>query len=382
MQEDHDFARAEEQTASIRESMSKEYEVRMQREQQRKAKQAIRPKKKSRAPPICNCPPETHTTPTGKNAKALSKCKRGDQVSSRKAKQTASVKIGAEDELNGDHSSGVEPTSERQSEDVMSTDTQQTKEKTEDETVAKTCGKCKMYKKPPRGKKFAWRERKGKWMYVHQDAPEDPEPDADGDDEEVQSSVSPVQGSQPRQQGDDSDEELSDDESTLEDESAAIKELETAATSIDVNSGMAEQATGSTTETTEDTPIKPGTGEKSQGPSSPSGITPDDHGLLNLIPIVGNDETVQDPAEIDLTGNDDDEITVLRSVTIEPGNRKPKFQDDDDTEDLEYRLEKLQRQKRMLEIDEEQAEIKRKLARRAARNVKKADLKEEIKIED
>lgn len=40
------------------------------------------------------------------------------------------------------------------------------------ESSTKTCDQCKKIKKPPRGKKIAWRQRTGKYMYVHKDAPD------------------------------------------------------------------------------------------------------------------------------------------------------------------------------------------------------------------
>ena len=51
---------------------------------------------------------------------------------------------------------------------------------TANETTVRLCGHCQQVKKPPRGKKLAWRNETGRWMYVHQDAP-----DSDDADQEV-----------------------------------------------------------------------------------------------------------------------------------------------------------------------------------------------------
>lgn len=62
-----------------------------------------------------------------------------------------------------------------------------------DETPTEICDKCNHHKKPPRGKKLAWRGSAGSWMYVPNSASEEDPPE-----EEVEHEETPASGRAPR----------------------------------------------------------------------------------------------------------------------------------------------------------------------------------------
>ena len=59
-------------------------------------------------------------------------------------------------------------------------------ESAEEEAPAEVCDKCRGHKKPPRGKKLAWRGMFGSWMYVPNSAPEEDPPEEEFDYRETE----------------------------------------------------------------------------------------------------------------------------------------------------------------------------------------------------
>jgi hypothetical protein len=55
----------------------------------------------------------------------------------------------------------------------------------EEEIPAEVCVNCNGHKKPPRGKKLAWRGMSGSWMYVSKSAPEEDPPEEELEHEEM-----------------------------------------------------------------------------------------------------------------------------------------------------------------------------------------------------
>jgi len=70
--------------------------------------------------------------------------------------------------------------------------------------------------------------------------------------------------------------------------------------------------------------------------------------------------------EIDLTNHDDDDVVIVKTEQSVGPDRKSNEVTEKHTGtigDLRYQLKRIQRQKRMLELDQEEAEVKRKLAK-------------------
>ena len=127
-----------------------------------------------KTPRTCNCPPKSHgrQKPKSQGTSKAQKKRSGAAKEKRTAKQNSA---GSDSDVASDIDNDV----------AVGRSTTTAPANKEQETTASTCGRCHNYKKPPRGKKLAFRERTKKWMFVPQDAPDGEDPNADQDDEEL-----------------------------------------------------------------------------------------------------------------------------------------------------------------------------------------------------
>lgn len=320
---------------------------------------------KRKVPPTCECPKEMHR-----------KQRRIDPTfSSSKARDLSSAEKLFRPSATAD--SGAAPFSGRNLDsDKETTKTDATLEVASGEEIAaRTCSHCKGLKKPPRGKKIAWRKRTGRWMYVREDAPEE----EDAEEAEDVPAVSPTASAGCHDQDDEeSDIKLANvfesDETTAPSDAAAsyLESLIAIETAEAVAADPATEHEGPAAETF----------SSPQNAFSDSGDAP--------WPVSGNgleDSVLVSPSaaqhvDVDLTVNDDDsdEAVVIKSRAVVGKDSEKACNVDESLEDLKYELEEVRLEKRKLELEAKETRIKRKIAKREALEVRK--IKEEIKIED
>ena len=305
------------------------------------------------------------------------------------------------------------------------------------ESSAKTCTKCKQLKKPPRGKKIAWRERRNKWMYVHKDAPDEERPAEEQDDDEplpgggserktvaaitvetTEPAITNQHHRQPYSADDTHIANIGDDTVSVETNAIDGNHATVAASSEKPPSGNGEildqrevlSATQENTEATKSIQLR-GEAEATNGTTQEEethaeGPVITEASFLNaetqpqqdepLVPGGAevesrkrqNESENETPAakkariDIDLTGEDDDNLVHIKSEIIDATERRASARED--VEDVKHDLEELQLQRRILEIELQEVKLKRKLAASRAQGGIKSKLNDGtvIKIED
>ena len=417
---DLEFEAARAETKQIRENMGIEWS-------NRKIAEASKPTKKAqkttpKRPLICDCPAAVclQTRPKKKASTTKSRLK-----------STALEPATNEDDeiFDGDNDAAIDTASAVAEEDP-----------TPDlaaESSAKTCTKCKQLKKPPRGKKIAWRERRNKWMYVHKDAPDEERPAEEQDDDEplpgggserktvaaitvetTEPAITNQHHRQPYSADDTHIANIGDDTVPVETNAIDGNHATVAASSEKPPSGNGEildqrevlSATQENTEATKSIQLR-GEAEATNGTTQEEethaeGPVITEASFLNaetqsqpqepLVPAGAEVESRkrQDESEhearapkkaridIDLTtDNDDDPVVVKRE---QANDEKVNVSGHNEAADIEHELEQLQRQRRILEIELREADLKRRLAASRAQGGNKSKLNDGtvIKIED
>ena len=417
---DLEFEAARAETKQIRENMGIEWS-------NRKIAEASKPTKKAqkttpKRPLICDCPAAVclQTRPKKKASTTKSRLK-----------STALEPATNEDDeiFDGDNDAAIDTASEVAEEDP-----------TPDlaaESSAKTCTKCKQLKKPPRGKKIAWRERRNKWMYVHKDAPDEERPAEEQDDDEplpgggserktvaaitvetTEPAITNQHNRQPYSADDTHIANIGDDTVPVETNAIDGNHATVAASSEKPPSGNGEildqrevlSATQENTEATKSIQLR-GEAEATNGTTQEEethaeGPVITEASLLNaetqpqqdepLVPGGAevesrkrqNESENETPAakkariDIDLTGEGDDNLVHIKSEIIDATERRASARED--VEDVKHDLEELQLQRRILEIELQEVKLKRKLAASRAQGGIKSKLNDGtvIKIED
>lgn len=369
MLQDKEFVGAEDRSRTLREDV-------LDRHQRRVHKRSLGlPKRK--APLTCDCSSKTHQKRVPKAS-----------ISAEGGEASRSKREGALENLPSIDADGIIATESRAELDRGTTaSSRSTEAQPEDETIAKTCSRCHHFKTPPRGKKLAWRGQKARWMYVCQDAPDEIEGE---EDEHLQSR----DGESNAAVQDECDEENNakipgDAQSTTE--NLGSDTTQSQITTSEAAPTEANTTTGSAIE------LKAQAVKSSTNPQR-----------LDVSADVPEANTVSDPqvatrtantvgkmhqapessratfnVDVDLTTGDDDadEVILVRSEKVQrAGDKDNEDSRSGEVEDLQYELEKLDCKRRLIEIEEQQADIKRKLAKHGG--VKKVQqVKEEIKIE-
>ena len=337
------------------------------------------------SPPTCKCPPETHARP---RSKTTSKSKTSLPNNGETCSKTQSAGNADEDE---DSDQGSEAVSKA----IPNRGSANGNQDTAEETTARTCGQCQKYKKPPRGKKLAYRQRAGKWMYVHKDAPDGVAPAEDRHDEEplptgpdVPDTVSPESevsegmqrevtdpgeqnagGRAPTAGQDDRDEAVKSAETKsataahevlLVSEATSLPKTPTqhAAPAIDTAAGGIEtiglQMTPSTPESSDP--------KKRQNESECGGLV-----------------QKQVRIDIDLTCDDDNDVVFVKSEV--PSSLRSQLGMESDDEEAQFELGRIQREKRKLGLEDKEAEVKHRQARRRRLHRQQAEGQKPIKKE-
>ena len=392
----------------------------------RKSVEASPPTKKGQkttriCPPMCDCPAATRSQ-TRTKIKAST-------TQPRSRPREPGPGTGASDESNDSSQESAGENTSAAVDDITSDRAA--------ESSANTCSKCEKLKKAPRGKKIAWRERRNKWMYVHKDAPDEEGPAEEQDDDEplprgeserkaatattVETTEPPIANEQHQQLynadsthianiGDDtvpvetdaldaghatvarSSEEGASGTKEISDQqevSSAAQENVEATKSMPLG-GEAEATNGITQEQethaegpviTEASFLNAETQPQQDEPLVPGGAEVESRKRQNE----SENET---PAakkariDIDLTGDDDDNLVQIKSENIDGTERRASARED--VENAEHDLEELQLQRRILEIELQEVKLRRKLAANRAQGGNKRKLNDGtvIKIED
>lgn len=312
-----------------------------------------------RPPPVCDCPPETHARPQRK-AKARSGASNRVEIEAQVPDQERlSPEAKQEEEV---EDASERPINQQQAGEGIT----QPPSSTVKETKAWACGKCQKLKKPPKKKKLAWRESIGKWMYVHEDAPNFETPTEEEDDDKTVA--------EPRDEGvttpgaEDADEALrkSADDNAVQEPSSNTAIEARAVTEV----ARDEQA--------EDNNGQPATSQTQASISDDVVESPE-----RQLSAERQDSASKKPrVDIDLTLTDDeneegDENMMLKHERTDLADRKPMFSEEDiyDEDELEQRLtdmalrrEDLQLRKEDLQLRKEDAALQRQRRKIRQRN--------------
>ena len=417
---DLDYTGARAETERIRENMRSEWSNRKIAETSKPTKKAQKTTRKR--PLICDCPAAV-CLQTRPKRKALT-------TKSRLKPRVLESATNEDDEIyDGDNDAAVDIASAAAEEDP-----------TPDlaaETSAKACNKCEKLKKAPRGKKIAWRERRNKWMYVHKDAPDEEGPAEEQDDDEPLPGVDSERKTttattveateigttnERLQQSDNADDDIriangSDSPGPADTNEPDAGHATVARSSEEGASGTGEisdqqEALSAAQENAEMTNIIPSgreaeatNGTTLEQENHAEGPVITEGSLLNaemqpqpnapLVPAGAevesrkrqNESENEAPAskkarvDVDLTMDDNDAVVVKSEYAEVSGRDLAKRADEDD---LQHKLKQLQRRRQILEMQVEEDEIKRKLAKSRTRGGNRGRVKDETitKIED
>lgn len=372
MIEDYEFFRARERTQTVNDLIDQEYQAGVQAKP--------RPAPRRKIPPTCNCPKQTYPNQTLARQHPSRRKNRADTRSRRKKRTSKDSDTDSDTDAGSDTDSNKATTVTQPNAHAQASK----------ETVARTCMRCHNLKKPPSGKKIAWRQRRERWMYVRQDAPDEDEQGENG------GSSKEVVPSSPGNQDKD-DEEPAVKLDGIVQPSTSVTDGASAATPtsgdnvIESDNDVTAPATieGENPDSNDEIPT-----DSAAVPTTP--ITPPDS-QPEIEAIIDNERTASAPAssnvrthvDVDLTldNDDSDEVIIVKSEAVERKDPKFMLDRDDGMQDLEYELREIKREKRKLEIEAKELEleakeesISRKIAKREA--VKGQKVKEEIKIED
>lgn len=357
MLQDNEFVQAQEHTRRVNEIIEDEY----QRGVQRKPPPAPRRK----TPATCNCPKETHSNP--------SPSKRGH--STMKAQIRNHWRQRCKASRKGDSNSDTD-IDEQPDARGPATDTRPA-----EDTVARTCSRCRNFKKPPKGKKLAWRERKARWMYVSEHAPDE--------DSSAQSGVLPSQDVQFPASGQDRD----DEEDGIKTSSVKRPSPTSTECAFDAaGSQVAESPAGEAVVDVEPTSDVESRHSNADSPTdAPTSVaaaisTPDAEPTIETASANQNDNSSPESSctpsrvDIDLTVDDEDsgDVIFVKSETVGCREGKLLF-DGDGIENLRYKLRRIEREKRKLELEAEEEDVKRKIAQHEAAD--RGKVKQETKLE-
>ena len=120
----------------------------------------------------------------------------------------------------------------------------------------------------------------------------------------------------------------------------------------------------------------------------PSIATPEEQstrvGASQVQTIAEAPERDTDPkrVHIDLTTEEDEDIIVTNPEVTNAADTERRGRGSENIEDLHHELEIILRKKRVLELDAQEAEIRRKIAKRGGKASVKQLVKEEVKTEE
>ena len=323
-------------------------------------------KRKRRIPKFCGCP-EPHLSAPIARKKAD-----GEQ---RTTASTPKTKKPNSQQEESDSTFTPQPGKTKAGEDVQA------------ESEVKTCTHCRSIKKPPRGKKVAWRQKDGRWKVVHANAPEETPPEEEGDDDEP--SPMPLEVVKPaakdeseivvdaagnvfRVGSQEADITGSSNTSASIEASASIGQLPRDGTDTSIERHETNQAV-----TRERNPTP--------GPEArPADLIPQS-AVHRPSPILhAEPQPSKARIEIDLLAVEDDDLVEIKAERHAP----TKHEADDGEDEIGYQLRQLSREKRMLEIEQKQEELERqqkKLRREKQRDMAvkaEAQVKVEIDLTD